>query len=580
MCGIVGCISKENALDFLMESLGKLEYRGYDSWGTAVLNGHGIESEKRTGSIKSFSGRLGFEGTVGIGHTRWATHGAVTEENAHPHFSEDNKIAVVHNGIIGNYEKLKEQLMGEGYRFRSETDTEVIPHLIDREYKKGASFLDACRAAIDQLEGSYALGIMSSHELGKVYVAKNQSPVRIGVGDGEMFFGSDIIAFLDHTDKVITLENGDFAELTRDQIVIHNNGSKVERPIERIQWSRAMASKGAYEYFMLKEIYEQGTKIREASFQNEVELKRIADILRKRDNIFILGAGTSYHAGLLAKYKLSEFLPVQAELASEFQNFKNRVTSETGIIAISQSGETADLLSALCEIKDKDPYILSICNKQGSPLTIESDDVLFINSGYEIGVAATKSYTGQLVVLDLLYHSLKGDLEYGKRLIETIADSVDDIIDRSMGTLNELVEKYLYAKDFYFIGRGPNYPTALEGALKLKEISYAHAEALAGGELKHGTLALIEKGVPCIAIAPRDKTYEKMISNSREIQARGGNIIGLSSESNDVFKYWIKTPDNPIAEIIPLQLLAYEMSVKRGYNPDMPRNLAKSVTVI
>ena len=579
MCGIIGCISDDNAVGFITKGLKKIEYRGYDSWGVAIMNGAGIDFEKRVGSIGSFSEELSFKGKIGIGHTRWATHGGVTNENAHPHFSMNNRIAVVHNGIIENYEELKDELVREGYRFTSETDTEVVPNLIERECMKGYELLDACSRTVKQLKGSYTLGIMSARDPDRLIAVKNASPLIIGIGDEKVFFASDIIAFLDNTNRVITLEDDDIADLKMGQIKIYNNGSEVYRQIETVDWSSDMAVKNGFEYFMLKEIYEQREKLKDSVIQDDRNLKRIANTLRGRDNILILGAGTSYHAGMLAEYNFSDILPMQAKLASEFEHFKNRVKENTGIIAISQSGETADLLSALNLVKNKRPYVLSICNRQGSTLSRMSDDLLYTNCGPEIAVAATKSYTGQIAVLSLLYNYLIGDLEAGKKSIKMIADSLTGVINENSDKLQEITDKYINARDFYFIGRGAGYPTALEGALKLKEISYLHAEGMGGGEMKHGTLSLIENGVPCIVVAPKDKTYAEMISNAREINARGGDIIGVSSEKNDVFKYWLKTPDNPIAEIVPLQLLAYNSAVKRGYNPDKPRNLAKSVTV-
>jgi glucosamine--fructose-6-phosphate aminotransferase (isomerizing) len=403
MCGIVGGAKKDNIADFIIDVLRKIEYRGYDSWGLAIASSHRLEVKKEVGAIDSFSGSIDFKGSVGIGHTRWATHGGVTRKNAHPHLSSDGKIAIVHNGIIENFQELRDELKHEGYDFISETDSEVIVHLIDKNYTKHGSLVDSCQVAAERLNGSYAVGVVSSHEPDKVIVMRNISPLRIGIGNDGLFFTSDIVALLGNATMSISLENGDIAELTKDEISIYHDGLRVQRDPEEIKWDKNGASKNRFNHFMLKEIYEQEEKVKEARLQDKSKLERIVHTLKDKDNIFLIGSGSSYHAAGIIEHKFAKLgIPVQAKQSSEFGYLKSRVSKNTGIIAISQSGETADLLDALSTVKDKNPYILSICNRPGSSLIRESNDVLYTNSGPEIAVAATKSYTGQLAVLDLI----------------------------------------------------------------------------------------------------------------------------------------------------------------------------------
>ena len=588
MCGIIGYIGNRRAAPILLKGLKHLEYRGYDSAGMATLSSR-VEVRKDVGKIEDLEKRLRFEemeGEVGIGHTRWATHGKVTKENAHPHFSQNRKIYVVHNGIIENYQELREFLKENGFNFYSETDTEVIPNLIQYEMERGKSFEEACKAALKRLEGSFAVVIMHEGEE-KLIAARRGSPLVIGVGDGEYFVASDIPAFLEFTKKVIFMYDWDFAVITKNGVKFYNlrEGKEVERSIDVIDWDAEQAKKGEFKHYMIKEILEQVETIQRAAMQDESIVAAIVEEMRKARGIFFVGCGSSYHACFAGSYIFSKVanLHVNVMLASEFPNFKHFLNENTLVFAVSQSGETADVLEAVRAAKEKGSKVISITNVRGSSITRYSDRFLLLNAGPEICVLATKTYTSQLALLTLLAYAYAGRYEEGRKRLRYLWNVVYNLTSRtSREMIKKLAERLKDEEHIFVIGRGLQYATALEAALKIKEVSYIHAEAFAGGELKHGTIALIEDGTPCIVFVSEENEKE-IISNAVEIKSRGGYIIGVSPKNNEVFDFWIKVPEcgvaNPIVQIIPIQILAYQLAVLRGYDPDKPRNLAKSVTV-
>jgi len=588
MCGIIGYIGNRRAAPILLKGLKHLEYRGYDSAGMATLSSR-VEVRKDVGKIEDLEKRLRFEemeGEVGIGHTRWATHGKVTKENAHPHFSQNRKIYVVHNGIIENYQELREFLKENGFNFYSETDTEVIPNLIQYEMEKGKSFEEACKAALKRLEGSFAVVIMHEGE-DKLIAARRGSPLVIGVGDGEYFVASDIPAFLEFTKKVIFMYDWDFAVITKNGVKFYNlrEDKEVERSIDVIDWDAEQAKKGEFKHYMIKEILEQVETIQRAAMQDESVVAAIVEEMRKARGIFFVGCGSSYHACFAGSYIFSKVanLHVNVMLASEFPNFKHFLNENTLVFAVSQSGETADVLEAVRAARDKGSKVISITNVRGSSITRYSDKFLLLNAGPEICVLATKTYTSQLALLTLLAYAYAGRYEEGGKRLRYLWNVVYNLTSRtSREMIKKLAERLKDEEHIFVIGRGLQYATALEAALKIKEVSYIHAEAFAGGELKHGTIALIEDGTPCIVFVSEENEKE-IISNAVEVKSRGGYIIGISPKNNEVFDFWIKVPEcgvaNPIVQIIPIQILAYQLAVLRGYDPDKPRNLAKSVTV-
>ncbi|MCD6260238.1 MAG: glutamine--fructose-6-phosphate transaminase (isomerizing) [Thaumarchaeota archaeon] len=588
MCGIIGYIGNRRAAPILLKGLKHLEYRGYDSAGMATLSSR-VDVRKDVGKIEDLEKRLRFEemeGEVGIGHTRWATHGKVTKENAHPHFSQNRKIYVVHNGIIENYQELREFLKENGFKFYSETDTEVIPNLIQYEMERGKSFEEACKAALKRLEGSFAVVIMHEGEE-KLIAARRGSPLVIGVGNGEYFVASDIPAFLEFTKKVIFMYDWDFAVITKNGIKFYNlrEGKEVERSIDVIDWDAEQAKKGEFKHYMIKEILEQVETIQRAAMQDESIVAAIVEEMRKARGIFFVGCGSSYHACFAGSYIFSKVanLHVNVMLASEFPNFKHFLNENTLVFAVSQSGETADVLEAVRAAKEKGSKVISITNVRGSSITRYSDKFLLLNAGPEICVLATKTYTSQLALLTLLAYAYAGRYEEGRKRLRYLWNVVYNLTSRtSREMIKKLAERLKDEEHIFVIGRGLQYATALEAALKIKEVSYIHAEAFAGGELKHGTIALIEDGTPCIVFVSEENEKE-IISNAVEIKSRGGYIIGVSPKNNEVFDFWIKVPEcgvaNPIVQIIPIQILAYQLAVLRGYDPDKPRNLAKSVTV-
>ena len=606
MCGIVGYIGPDEASTILIDALKRLEYRGYDSAGIAIWNEGKIEVARTKGKVdelrKEIANDERFQGTLGLAHTRWATHGVPSERNAHPHRA--GEIVVVHNGIIENYMELKDRLRKEGQAFLSDTDTEVIPHLIVSFMRKGMSFIDAIRNALSELQGSFAVGIINENERVMV-AAKKESPLIVGVGDGEYYIASDAPAVLDRTNRFIFLEDGDMAVFKDKKFSLMNlDGKEIVRPVRTISWTGAMAEKGGYKHFMLKEIFEQPRAISDTLIgrikeeQGEVgfEELELPDVTRIR-KIWMVACGTSYHACMIGKHIFEANLrvPVETDIASEFRYRDPIMGSEDMLVLVSQSGETADTIAAMREGKRKGAYTLAICNVLGSTLAREADGVVFTHAGPEIGVASTKAFTTQISVLFLLL------LNMGQKLGVMDSDTVRDLIveikklphkiqtilDNS-SAVEELARKYMTCKDFLYLGRGVNFPTSLEGALKLKEISYIHAEAYAAGEMKHGPIALIDENLPVAVVSPRDQTYQKSCSNIEEVLTRRGRVILFTDnpahEMISKVESVIVVPETiyelePILSVVPLQLLAYYIANLLGTDVDQPRNLAKSVTV-
>ncbi len=593
MCGIVGFVGRRKAQPILIDSLKRLEYRGYDSCGIALVSG-GVQVYKDVGRVEKLEEVLSpSDSNLGLGHTRWATHGKPSLVNAHPHLDCSGKIAVVHNGVVDNFQRLREMLEGEGHRFTSETDTEVIPHLIEKHYRGDLG--EAVRAALDYIEGSYAIIVLHADSFSLV-AAKKESPLIIGVGDHENFIASDVPAVLEYTDRVLYLEDGDLGVITADRIEIACLGREVVREEHRIPWSVEDAQKGGYEYFMLKEIHEQPRAIHNTlrGYISVVEPGVDLGIERAPEpaDILILACGTSYNAALAGKYLIEKLarISVRVELGSEF-NYSPTVLDQNLAIGITQSGETADTLRALRRAKDLGIRTLAITNVVGSSITRVADETLYIRVGPEISVAATKSFVAQLVALYLLALSwanlevsLREGLIEGLRLLpEKVQQILDN--DAKIAECGKYLSQY---EDVFFIARGINFPVALEGALKLKEVSYIHAEGYAAGELKHGPFALLTPRTPVVAIAARDNTYTTLLANIKEIKARESPVIAIAEEGDEEIEKFvdrvIHVPEvdpifSPVVNSVALQLLAYYAARERGCSIDMPRNLAKSVTV-
>ena len=607
MCGIVGYTGSQKAAPILLEGLKKLEYRGYDSAGIAVLNNKVIEVNKVTGRIANLCERTAdgknCPGTVGIGHTRWATHGAPTDTNAHPHMSNDGKFAVVHNGIIENYIALREELIQKGYRFESQTDTEVVVHLIEMYYNG-----DLKKAVIKtsaRLQGSYALGVVCTDEPEKVYVAREASPLILGVGVGENYFASDVTALVSYTRNAIYMDDGEFAEITPDSITVFNPaGQPVEKKISRITWDVGSAEKGGYEHFMLKEIIEQPRAVK-ATIAPRIkdgeiildETELTADYLTSINKIVITACGSAYYAGCAGKYAIEKLcrIPVQVELASELRYSDPLIDEHTLLIVLSQSGETADTIAAMKECKNRGATTLAVVNVVGSTIANTADFTLYTWAGPEIAVATTKGYSTQVSVLYLfaLYAAKKmnriDDKLYNDLLecLKTLPKKIQEAIDMN-SAISTLAKKYHGVDSMFFIGRNTDYAVALEGALKMKEISYVHAESYAAGELKHGTIALVEEHQPVIALCCNEAIMEKTMSNIVEVKARGAEVLAVTFKDNHkivsladdvIFVPKIETIFSAAVEIIPLQLLAYYVAKENGCDIDKPKNLAKSVTV-
>jgi len=606
MCGIIGYTGRENAVQIVLEGLKRLEYRGYDSAGVAFFSDNRIEIKKSQGKIKGLEALFNPlpSSPTAIGHTRWATHGKPSEENAHPHRS--GKIVLVHNGIIENYLELKRELIHKGHKFHSETDTEVLCHLINLHIK-GRNLEEAIREALRPVKGAYAIAVMNEDEPGKIVGVRKDCPLIAGLSEHGYFIASDIPAFLQYSRDVIFLDDGELIVLTPEVIQLMTvNGESIKKSPVHIDWSPAMAEKGGYKHFMLKEIFEQPRAIAD-TLRGRIEPERgeinlyefniDKKVLENTERILIVACGTSYHAGLAGRYMIEELarIPVEVEIGSEFRYRKAILNKNTLVVAITQSGETADTIAAIREARSKGHKVLTICNVLGSTASRESNGVFYTHAGPEIGVASTKAFTTQLVSLymfSILMAQIKNTLSSSKRsaLIDeliTIPEKVETLLKKA-SSIEAIAKAHTNRRGFLYLGRGINYPIALEGALKLKEISYIHAEGYPAGEMKHGPIALIDEELPVVVIAPRDELYEKVLSNMQEVKSRGGIIISVLTEGDRDAKglsdYVIEIPEtnkylSTVLSSVPLQLLAYYVGVIKGYDVDQPRNLAKSVTV-
>ena len=607
MCGIVGYVGKEQAAPILLDGLAKLEYRGYDSAGVAVYDGSNIEIVKAKGRLQALRDLTGdgkkLKGTLGIGHTRWATHGEPSVTNAHPHFNEDKTIAVVHNGIIENYQPLKEKMLSKGYHFVSETDTEVVAHLLDYYYDGNP--VRAIEKVMHRVQGSYALGILFKDFPDKMYAVRKDSPLVVGASDEGNFIASDVPAILKYTREVYFIENGEICELSEEGIQFYNEDLEpICKETKTIEWDIEAAEKGGYEHFMLKEIYEQPKAVLDTISPRIKgdkividELNMTEEKIKKLRRIYIVGCGSAYHVGVTGRYIIEKLtrIPVEVDIASEFRYRDPIIEPDSLTIIISQSGETADSLAALRKAQELGSKVLGIVNVVGSTIAREADNVLYTWAGPEISVATTKAYSTQLSALYLLAmlfgktRETIPDEEYAELLSElrSLPDKISEILG-DKERIQWFASKYANAKDVFFLGRGVDYATSLEGSLKLKEISYIHSEAYAAGELKHGTISLIEDGILTVAVVTQPDLYEKMISNIVEVRTRGGYIFTLTNKGNCVIEdnsdftvYIPKTHPcfTPSLAVIPLQLFGYYVSVAKGLDVDKPRNLAKSVTV-
>ena len=610
MCGIVGYVGPEEAGPILLQGLKRLEYRGYDSAGIALLNGSGVQVVKRPGKLSSLEQAVqdaAPAGNCGIAHTRWATHGAPNELNAHPHTSSEGDIALVHNGIIENANDIRTQLSAIGYVFTSETDTEAIVHLIDRLWVEGEPLEDVVAAALRRVEGAYGIAVVSSRDPGKLVIARNGSPLLIGVGkNGETLAGSDAAAVIALTRDVVYLDDGDYAVLDMDGYRIKNiHGAQVNRTRHEVTWDLEAIEKGGYEHFMLKEIFEQPSSLRDVMRGRLLEedgdsrLGGIADHqpdLSRVKRVVITACGTSWHAALLGEYMIEELarIPVEVEYASEFR-YRNPVLEDgTLVLAISQSGETADTLAALREAKHRGISTMGVVNVVGSTIARETDYGIYLHAGPEIGVASTKAFTSQLVALALVTLNIGRrrhlSVVQGEGIVRALKElpaQVEKVLELD-AQIRELAEVYADARNFLYLGRGLQFPVALEGALKLKEVSYIHAEGYPAAEMKHGPIALIDQDMPVVVLAPRDAVYQKVVSSIEEVKARHGKIIAVvtdeARELEGKVDHIIRVPQTipllqPVLTTVPLQLLAYHMAMIRGSDVDQPRNLAKSVTV-
>lgn len=611
MCGIVGYIGPKNCVPILLEGLRRLEYRGYDSAGIAIIKDGVFRIEKKAGKVADLVNMIGaangsLSAPIGMGHTRWATHGEPTDINAHPHWDSNKEIAIVHNGIIENYAAIKTKLLRDGHVFESATDTEVIAHLIEEMYKRTNDLYSAVRLALAEVEGTYGLVVLSRHEPSKIIAARKGSPLLIGVGEGENFIASDASAIVDHTRQVVYLEDGEVAEVTAHGFrTMTIDDVETEKVVEEITLELSQIERGGYEHFMLKEINEQPETIRNAIRgrllvnEGDVKLGGLTDVMDKLLNarrIIITACGTSWHAGLVGEYMLEQIakIPTEVEYASEFRYRNPILTKDDVVFLISQSGETADTMAALKEAKRRGATVLGIVNVVGSSIARESHGGVYVHAGPEIGVASTKAFTSQLTVLALISLMLarkKGmSREDGRVLARELAALPDKVarILENVKPIQQLAEEFKNVQNFLYLGRGANFPVALEGALKLKEISYIHAEGYPAAEMKHGPIALIDENMPVVVVVPKDGIYEKVVSNIQEVRARRGRIIAVANEDDHeidgMAEFVIRVPRTygffgPIINVIPLQLLSYYIAVARGTDVDQPRNLAKSVTV-
>ena len=607
MCGIVGYIGQNEALPVLIGGLKKLEYRGYDSSGVALIEDGKIETVRASGKIAALEDKLKnkpLHGHVGIAHTRWATHGAPTEQNAHPHQSFDGKISIVHNGIIENYAILKKKLQAEGVEFKSETDTEVVAHLIARYYK--GNLKEAVLKAISKIEGTFGLAVICKDEPGTLIGARRGSPLILGIGQNEFYLASDVSAIIMHTQKVVYLDDNDIVEIKEDGYNLLNTHSQpVQHEVQDVEFDADAIAKGGFAHFMLKEIFEQPEVLRNTMRGSLLYAEGNAKLagldtnikeLRNINRIIITACGTSYYAGMVGEYMIEDLagVPVEVEYASEFRYRNPIIKPGTLVLAISQSGETADTLAALKEAQQKGATALAICNGVGSTIARTSDGGVYLHAGPEIGVASTKAFTSQVTVLAmialLLGRQRRLSFEAGSDIVKAMQE-LPELVEQTLKLSDQIAgiaNKYVKANNFLYLGRHFNYPVAMEGALKLKEISYIHAEGYPAAEMKHGPIALIDENMPVVVIAPKDALFDKVISNVREIKARGGKVIAISTADchplDEIADHLITVPKTipmlmPIVTCVPLQLLAYHIAVLRGNDVDQPRNLAKSVTV-
>ena len=590
MCGIIGYCGRQTAASLTFEGLKRVEYRGYDSAGIAVISNGQLVVRKDIGNLEGIENKHSLStlpGRIAIGHTRWATHGGVTTTNAHPHCDSSRTIAVVHNGIVDNYQELRQHLINNGHRFASETDTEVIPHLIEDEMKKGCSLEKAVLAIAPKLAGSYSFLAISSRDPDKLVGTRKDSPLTIGVGEHGYFFASDALAFSDSTNKLIPLADTEVAVLTADGVQVFDAaGNKLTKEVRQVDLQWCNSDKQGYEFFMLKEIMEQPQTIEAATNQDKEYFTRVAMDILRAGQVIVTACGTSRYAALVGRYLFSKvgrkFCDVV--MASEFHYFADSVDKNTVVLAVSQSGETADVIEGVKRAREAGAQIVSIVNRPYSQLGEMSHHVIHLNCGPELCVAATKSFISQLVVFYLLSFSMVNNFDKAVTSLKSISSKVAKTIEWNNDKISKLSQELKTTDDFYYIARGINFAIASEGALKLKEISYIHAEGMPAGELKHGTLALIEPGTPVAVICPDDYTYRETLSNATEAKARGAYIIAVSDRKNEIYDFWVKIPKvdellYPIITVVPLQLLAYHLAVSRGYDPDRPRNLAKSVTV-
>jgi glucosamine--fructose-6-phosphate aminotransferase (isomerizing) len=611
MCGIVGYIGSEEAEETLLTGLKRLEYRGYDSAGLAIVGENGLHVEKQEGKVDDLRDALDghpMQGTLGIGHTRWATHGAPTDANAHPHVSTDGSFALVHNGIIENHSTLKKQLKEKGYVFHSETDTEVLVRLIEEvKAETELSLPEAVRQALTQVVGAYGIAVVSREDPDLLLAARKGSPLILGVGDGEYFIGSDAAPLVEHTRQVVYLNDGEMVTVRRSGYEVRTiENEPLDKEVHELEWSLSEIEKGGYDHFMLKEIMEQPDAMADAMRgrvlpdKNDIVLGGLHDVwdqLYDADRVVIAACGTSWHAALVGEYMIEKFanIPVEVEYASEFRYRDPILRDGDVVLVISQSGETADTLAAVREAQGKGVPCFGICNVVGSTIARETDAGVYLHAGPEIGVASTKAFTAQVTVLATMALKLaKGRTLSTAELadnIQALADvpgKVRQVLETNNEELRAMAEVYRYASNFLYLGRGYNFPVALEGALKLKEISYIHAEGYPAAEMKHGPIALIDRFMPVVFIAMKDSTYDKVLSNIEEVVARDGSVIAITDKGNgeldDLCEYVIEIPEtkeflSPLLTVIPLQLLSYHIAVMRGCHVDQPRNLAKSVTV-
>jgi glucosamine--fructose-6-phosphate aminotransferase (isomerizing) len=609
MCGIIGYVGNRDVVPVLIGGLKKLEYRGYDSAGIAVVNGKGVDVVRAEGKLSNLEAKLGehdLKGTFGMGHTRWATHGKPNENNAHPHRDCSGDVVVIHNGIIENFLPLKQSLQKAGHTFRTETDTEVVAHLVEEKMKSGTKFVDAVRSTLKELEGHYALVMIDGREPGTIIAAKHGPPLVIGLGEDENIVASDVAPLLAYTREIIYLEDGEYAVLDQKKVAVFDRKDQpVDRPPKRITWDAVMAEKEGYRHYMLKEIHEQPRAVRDTFtgrmfeesgevFFNDLQLT--AEEWSKFERVHVIACGTSWHAGLIGKFLLEEAarIPIEVDYGSEYR-YRNPIVDEhTLVIGVTQSGETADTIAGMQEAKAKGAKLITICNVIGAAATRMSDGVIYTNAGPEIGVASTKAFTTQLTafyLLSLYIRQLRGenrdDIRYAMHEMRVIPHKIEDVLKLEKH-IEELAHKYYKAQDFLFLGRGVHYPIALEGALKLKEISYIHAEGYPAGEMKHGPIALIDENLPVVAICTHTPVYDKVLSNLQEVKARDGKLIVICDQGDDAIRKladdvieipWAFEPLQPILSVVPTQLLAYHIALRRGCDVDQPRNLAKSVTV-